>query len=66
MINEYNNMNLISCISLFPFGIGVHKMANIVVKVSLHMHVTHLLNLDKNKYAFSKHQLFPFFVFNII
>jgi hypothetical protein len=68
MINEYNNSNLISCMfpTLSPFGIGVLKMANRVVKVSLQMHVKHLLNIDKNKYAFSKHHLFPFFVCNII
>ncbi len=68
MINEYNNPNLISCMfpTLFPFGIGVLEMANRVVKVSLQMHVKHLLNLDKTKYAFSKHHLFPFFVFNKI
>jgi hypothetical protein len=42
------------------------QMANRVVKLSLQMHVKHLLNLDTNKYAFSKHHLFPFLVFNII
>ncbi len=56
MINEYNNPNLISCMfpTLFPFGIGVPKMANKVVKISLQIHVKHLLNLDKAKYAFQK------------
>jgi hypothetical protein len=54
MINEYNNPNLISCMfpTLFPFGIGVAQMANRVVKVSLQMHVKHLLNLDEAKYTF--------------
>jgi hypothetical protein len=68
MINEYNILNLISCMfpTLFPFGIGVPEMANRVVKISLQLHVKHLWNLDKTKYAFSKHHLFPFFVFNII
>ncbi len=68
MINEYNNLNLNSCMfpTLFSFGIDVLKMANRVVKISLQMHVKHLLNLNTNKYAFSKHHLFPFFVFNII
>ncbi len=68
MTNAYNNPNLISCMfpTLFPFGIGVAQMANKVVKVSLQMHVKHLLNLDEAKYAFSKNHLFPFFVFNII
>jgi hypothetical protein len=52
MINEYNNPNLISCMfpTLFPFEIGVPKMVNKVVKVSLQLHVKHLLNLDKTKY----------------
>jgi hypothetical protein len=68
MINEYHNPNLISWMfpTLFPFGISVPQMANKVVKVSLKMHVKHLLNLDEAKYAFSKNHLFPFFVFNII
>jgi len=60
MINEYNNPHLISCmfLTLFPFRIGVPEMANKVIKVSLQMHVKHLLNLDEPKYAFSKHHLF--------
>jgi len=68
MINESNNPNLISCMfpALYPFGIGVPQMANRVVKVSLQMHVKHLLNLDEAKYAFSKNHLFPIFVCNII
>jgi hypothetical protein len=41
-------------------------MENKVVKVSLQLHVKHFLNLDETKYTFSKHHLFPFFVFNII
>jgi hypothetical protein len=68
MINEYNNPNLISCMffTLFPFRIGVLEMANKIIKVSLQMHVKHLLSLDETKYVFSKHHLFRFFVFNII
>jgi hypothetical protein len=50
--------------TLFPFGIGVPQMANRVVKVSLQMHVKHLLN--EAEYVFSKNHLFPFFLFNII
>jgi hypothetical protein len=67
-MNEYYNPNLISCMfpTLFPFGIGVHEMANKVVKVLVQMHVKHLLHLDETKYTLSKHHLFPFFVFNII
>jgi hypothetical protein len=52
--------------TLFPVGIGVHEMANRIVKVLVQMHVKHLLNLDQTKYALSKHHLFPIFVFNII
>jgi hypothetical protein len=52
--------------TLFPFGIGVPKMANKVVKISLQLYVKHFLNLDKTKYAFSKHHLFPFFLFNTV
>jgi hypothetical protein len=68
MINEYNNPALIPCMfhSLFPFGINVTKMTNILVKISLQLHIKHLMNLDDTKYVFSKHYLFPFFVFNII
>jgi hypothetical protein len=68
MINEYNNPNIIPCMfpTLFPFGFGPFEMANEVVKVSLQLHVKQFLNLDKTKYTFSKHHLFPFFVFNII
>jgi hypothetical protein len=67
-IDEYNNPNLISCMfpTLFPFGLGIPQMANRVLKVSLQMHVKHLLNFDEAKYAFSKNHIFPFFVFNII
>jgi len=41
-------------------------MNNIPIKLSLQTHVKHLMNLDKICYQFSKHHLFPFFVFNII
>jgi hypothetical protein len=68
MITEYNNPTLISCMfpSLFPFGISVTEMTNILVKVSFQLHIKHLMNLNDTKYVFSKHYLFPFFVFNII
>jgi hypothetical protein len=52
--------------TLFPFGIGVFKMNNKRIKLSLQTHVKHLMNLDETCYQFSKHHLFPFFVFNII
>jgi len=37
MINEYNNLNLISCMfpTLFPFRMCVPEIANKVVKISL-------------------------------
>jgi hypothetical protein len=68
MSNEYKNVTLISCMlpSLFPFGIGVTGMTNILVKVSFQLHIKHLMNLDDIKYVFSKHYLFLFFVSNII
>jgi hypothetical protein len=68
MINEYNNVNLITCMfpTLFLFGIGVLEMNNRHIKLSLQTHVKHLMNLDETCYQFSKHHLFPFFVFNII
>jgi hypothetical protein len=50
----------------FPFGFGLLEMENKVIKVSLQLDVKRFLNLDKTKYTFSKHHLFPFFVFNII
>ncbi len=49
--------------TLFPFGIDAFEMNNRPMKVSLQ---THLRNLEKNHYPFSKHHLFPFFIFNII
>jgi hypothetical protein len=68
MINEYNNPTLISCmfLNLFRSGINVTEMTNRLVKVSFQLHIKHLMNLDYTKYVFSKHYLFPFFVFNII
>jgi hypothetical protein len=67
MINEYNNPILIACMftTLFPFKIGVPEMNNKPLKLSLQTHVKHLMNLYKTCYQFSKHHLFPFFVFNI-
>jgi hypothetical protein len=50
--------------SLFPFGIGVPKMVNRPIKVSLQLHTKHLMNLDETQYKISKHHLFPFFVLN--
>jgi hypothetical protein len=52
MINEYNNSDLITCMfpTLFPFGIGVSKMNNKPIKLSLQTHVKHLMNLDKTHY----------------
>jgi hypothetical protein len=52
--------------SLFFFGFGVLEMTNIPIKVSLQMHIRHLMNLNGTQYKFSKHHLFPFFVFNVI
>ncbi len=68
MINKYNNPNLIACMfpTLFPFGIGVLKMNNKPIKLSLQTHVKYLMNLYETRYQFSKHHLFPFFVFNIL
>jgi hypothetical protein len=62
MINEYNNPNLIACMfpTLFPFKIGVPKMNNRLIELSLQTHVKHLMNLDETRYQFSKHHLFPF------
>jgi hypothetical protein len=68
MINEYNNPNLIACMfpTIFPFGICVPEMNNKPIKLSLQTRVKHLMNLDEICYQFSKHDLFPFFVFNKI
>jgi len=68
MMNEYNNPTLLSCMfsNLFPFGINILEMPNTPIKVSLQMHIKHLMNLDDTQYNFSKHHLFSFFVFNII
>ncbi len=68
MINEYNNPTLLSCMfpSLFPFGFNVLEMTNRPIKASLQTHIKHLMNFDETRYIFSKHHLFPFFVFNVI
>jgi hypothetical protein len=68
MINEYNNPTLLSCmfLSLFVFGFDVLEMTNIPIKVSLEMHIRHIMNLNETQYKFSKHHCFAFFVFNII
>jgi hypothetical protein len=68
MINKYNNPNLIACMfpTLFPFEIDVPKMNNRPIKLSLQIHVKHLMNLYEIHYQFSKKNLFLFFVFNII
>jgi hypothetical protein len=68
MINEYNNPNIITCMfpTLFSFRIHVLEMNNKPIKLSLQTHVKHLMNLDETRYQFSKHHIFPFFVFNII
>jgi hypothetical protein len=68
MMNEYNNPTLLPCMlsNLFPFGINILEMPNRPIKVSLQMHIKHLVNLDDTQYNFSKHHLFSFFVFNII
>jgi hypothetical protein len=44
MINEYNNLDLIACMfsTLFPFGVGVPKMNNRPIKLSLQIDVKHL------------------------
>ncbi len=67
MVNEYNP-NHIMCMfpTLFPFGIDAFEMNNRPMKVSLQTHLKHLKNLEENHYPFSKHHLFPFFIFNII
>jgi hypothetical protein len=51
---------------LFPFGIDVPEMTSRPMKVSLQMHIKHLMNVNETQYNFSKHHLFPFFVFNVI
>jgi hypothetical protein len=68
MMNEYNNPTLLSCMfsNLFPFGISILEMPNRPIKVSLEMHINHLMNLDDTQYIFSKHHLFSSLVFNII
>jgi hypothetical protein len=68
MMNEYNNATLLSCMfsNLFPFGINILEMSNRPIKVSLQMHMKHLMNLDDTQYNFSKHHLFSFIFFNII
>ncbi len=68
MMNEYNNPTLLSCMfsNLFHFGISILEMPNRPIKISLQMHIKHLMNLDDTQYNFSKHHLFSFFVFNII
>jgi hypothetical protein len=53
-------------LSLFPFGISVSEMVNRPIKISLQLHTKHFMNLDKTQYKFSKHHLFPFFVFDMI
>jgi len=67
MVNDYNP-NLIACMfpTLFPFGIDAFEMNNRPMKVSLQIHMKHLRNLEENHYPFSKHHLFPFFIFTII
>jgi len=52
MINEYNNPTLLSCIfpNLLAFGIGVPEITNRPIKVSLQMHIKHLMNLDETQY----------------
>ncbi len=52
MINEYNNPDLIACMFpvLFPFRIGVPKMNNKPIKLSLQTHVKHLMNLNETHY----------------
>jgi hypothetical protein len=49
MINEYNNPYLIAWMfpTLFPFGIGVPKMNNKPIKLSLQTHVKHLMHSYK-------------------
>ena len=59
-INEYNNPHLITCMfpSLFPYGIGAPKLQHRIVKI--------LLNLENENHKFSTHNLFQFFIFNLI
>jgi len=52
--------------TLFPSRIDAFEMNNRPMKVSLQIHVKHLRNLEENHYPFSKHNLSPFFIFNII
>ncbi len=52
MINEYNKLDIITCMfpTLFPFGIGVPKMNNKPIKLSIQIHLEHLMNLDETCY----------------
>jgi hypothetical protein len=36
------------------------------MKVSMEAHVKYLMNLGDKNHGFSKHHLFPFFMFNLI
>jgi len=62
MINEYNDIYLIACTfpTLFPFEIGVPEINNRPIKLSLQIHVKHLMNLSETCYQFSKHHFFHF------
>lgn len=62
MVNEYNNLDLLVCMSstLFPYGLGVPKMSCRKVLVSMEVHVKYLMNWKDKNHEFSKHNLFPF------
>jgi hypothetical protein len=70
IIDEYNNPTLILCMfpSLFPFEIWWSLKWKIDQSKYLYKYILikHLMNLNEIYYKFSKHHLFPFFVFNII
>jgi hypothetical protein len=52
MINEYNNLDIITCMfpTLFPLGIGVPEMNNEPIKLSLQNHFKNLMNLYETCY----------------
>ena len=67
-INEYNNPHLITYMfpTLFPYGIGASETKHRAIKIFLQSHIQYLLNLEDENHGFSRYQLFPFFMFNLI
>jgi hypothetical protein len=52
--------------TLFPYGIGAPETKYLAIKISLQSHIQYLLNLEDENHGFSRHHLFPFFMFNLI